>query len=91
MYAKKSTPSSHVSVAANCKFDFFDENNAVIGGTNFSRYGTAYKRTANGDTTPLVANGVINFGSHSVTYTKIGEIYFFNYLHIFRALAGWLR
>ena len=75
MYAHRSHPSSHVSVAANCKFDFFDANNAVVGSIFFFRYGTAYKKIGH-FITPLFANGVINIGGHSVTYTKIGKILF---------------
>ena len=74
MYAHRSHPSSHVSVAANCKFDFFAANNAVVGSIIFSRYGTAYKKIGGGPLVALVANGVINIGGHSVTYTKTGKI-----------------
>ena len=65
------TAGSQVSYPAGCQIDFFDASNTVIGSIGFNRYGQASKKVG-GVTTMLVANGVVNIGSHSVTFTKAG-------------------
>ena len=71
------TPGSQVSYPAGCRIDFFDASNTVIGSIGFNKYGQASKRVG-GVTTMLVANGVVNIGSHSITFTKAGYYYFMN-------------